>query len=87
MLTLVYSIGTKTHFFDAANAAPKPWPTQTAVTVAQAIIHGIIHDTPTIYPSRTFRTFLCVDRYLPFMRRIEQRLEKRRFDAWLMQQA
>lgn len=83
MLTLVYPIGTKPHFFDAANAAPQPWPTQTAVTVAQAIIH----DTPTIYPSRTFRTFLCVDRYLPFMRRIEQRLEKRRFDAWLMQQA
>ena len=85
-LTLVYPIGTKTRFFDAANAAPQPWPTQTAVTVAQAIIHGILHDTPTIYPSRTFRTFLSLDRYLPFMRRIEQSLEKRRFETWLTQQ-
>lgn len=85
-LTLVYPIGTKTNFFDAANAAPTPWPTQTAVTVARAIIKGIKQDTPAIYPSHTFRAFLSLDRYLPFMHRIEQRLEKRRFDTWLAKQ-
>lgn len=81
-LTLVYPIGTKTHFFDAANAAPQPWPTQTAVTVAQAIINGIEKDAPAIFPSKTFRAFVGLDRFFPFMRRFEQRLEKRRFNRW-----
>ncbi len=83
-LTLIYPIGTRTSFFDAASA-PRPWPNQTADEVANAIIRGIERGQKSIYPSRFFRMFITLDRMFPFLRRIEQRVENRRFQNWQRQ--
>ena len=82
-------IGTRTGFFASAAevAAPQPWPTQDAERVARAIVRGIERDQRAIYPSRLFRLILLADRYLPFVRRIEQWIEKRRFQRWLAARA
>jgi short-subunit dehydrogenase len=88
-LTLVYPIGTRTHFFRAAaeQAAPLTWPTQSAEQVANAILKGIERDSPNIYPSLLFRVFILMDRYLPFLRRIEQWIELKRFERWMARQS
>jgi uncharacterized protein len=84
-LTMVYPIGTRTRFFDAGGhkPAPLPWPTQSAEQVARAVVRGIERDQKDIYPSGLFRTVLIADRFLPFVRRIEQKIEGRRFRRWL----
>lgn len=84
-LTLVYPIGTRTRFFrgDDNRPAPYPWPTQSAEQVARAIVRGIERDQMDIYPSALFRLVLLADRFLPFVRRIEQAIEGRRFRHWL----
>ena len=82
-LMLVYPIGTRTRFFEtAAKNAPLTWPIQTPEHVARAIVKGIERDRQAVYPSQLFRLFLWLDRLLPFMRRIEQRIERRRFEKW-----
>jgi short-subunit dehydrogenase len=87
-LTLVYPIGTRTHFFQAAAklAAPLTWPTQSVEQVANAILKGIEGDRPNIYPSLLFRIFIILDRYLPFLRRIEQWIELKRYERWIARQ-
>jgi short-subunit dehydrogenase len=87
-LTLVYPIGTRTHFFQAAaaQAAPLTWPTQSVEQVANAILKGIEADRANIFPSRLFRVFMVLDRYLPFLRRIEQWIELKRFERWATRQ-
>lgn len=87
-LMLVYPIGTRTGFFAAAaeTAAPQPWPTQPADHVARAIVRGIEQDRQAVHPSRLFQLVLLADRFLPFVRRIEQRIEQRRFRRWLADQ-
>jgi uncharacterized protein len=87
-LTLVYPIGTRTHFLQAAadQAAPLTWPSQTAVQVANAILKGVEGDQANIYPSVLFRVFIFLDRYLPFLRRIEQWIELKRFEGWMARQ-
>jgi uncharacterized protein len=84
-LTMVYPIGTRTRFFDAGGhkPAPLPWPTQSPEQVARAVVRGIERDQKDIYPSGLFRTVLVADRFLPFVRRIEQYIENRRFRRWL----
>ncbi len=84
-LTLVYPIGTRTKFFKAAadSCAPMAWPTQTPEQVAKAIVRGIERDKASIHPSWIFRALLFGERFLPFLRRIEQAIEKRRFERWL----
>lgn len=84
-LTLVYPIGTRTAFFQGSSdrPAPHPWPTQSAEQVARAILRGIERDQKDIYPSALFRLTLLADRYLPFVRRIEQAIEGRRYRRWL----
>ncbi len=84
-LTLVYPIGTRTRFFhrDKERPAPHPWPTQSAEQVARAIVRGIERDQKDIYPSALFRLVLVADRFLPFVRRVEQTIEGRRFRRWL----
>jgi short-subunit dehydrogenase len=87
-VSLVYPIGTRTRFFTNSNGhapAPLPWPTQSAERVADAILSGIERDARAIYPSFLFRLTLAVDRVLPFTRRIEQKIEGRRFRNWLTQ--
>jgi short-subunit dehydrogenase len=83
-LTLVYPIGTRTNFFNAAGSdVPLPWPTQTPETVAHAVIRGIEHDRPAIYPSRLFRLFMVLRGVLPFLGNLVQSQDKRRFEQWL----
>lgn len=84
-LMLVYPIGTRTRFFQAASegGSPQPWPTQLPEQVAGAIVRGIQHDRCAVYPSLLFRCFLALDRLLPFLRRIEQGIERQRFVRWL----
>lgn len=83
-LALVYPIGTRTAFFQAAgHAAPTPWPTQPPEVVAQAILNGIRRDQTAIYPSTFFRIFM----HLPFLPRLEQAIEARRLTRWLRRQA
>jgi short-subunit dehydrogenase len=86
MLTLLYPIGTRTGFFQAAasRAAPQTWPLQDASQVARAALRGIQADRADIYPSGLFRLLLALDRLLPFTRRIEQGIEQRRFEQWLV---
>ncbi len=88
-LTLVYPIGTRTRFFHGGGGcpAPHPWPTQSAEQVARSIIRGIEADCKDIYPSALFRLVLLADRYLPFVRRIEQAIEGVRFRRWLHRQS
>jgi uncharacterized protein len=82
-LTLVYPIGTRTRFFDTAGVnVPLPWPTQSAETVAQAVVKGIERDQATIYPSRLFGAFMVLQSVLPFSRRLLQSREKHRFEQW-----
>lgn len=83
-LMLVYPIGTRTGFFSAAapSAAPQPWPTQPADHVARAIVRGIEQDRQAVHPSFLFQLVLLADRFLPFVRRIEQWIEQRRFRRW-----
>lgn len=85
MLTMVYPIGTRTNFFSAAASRPAPqtWPLQEASQVARAMLRGIQADRADIYPSGLFRLVLALDRVLPFIRRIEQGIEQRRFTRWL----
>lgn len=84
-LMLVYPIGTRTGFFAAAAvaAAPQPWPTQQAEHVARAIVRGIESDRQSVHPSFLFQLVLLADRFLPFVRHVEQWIEKRRFVRWL----
>jgi short-subunit dehydrogenase len=91
-LTLLYPIGTRTGFFQAATAgrpaserhpAPLTWPLQDAAQVARITLRGIQVDRADIYPSGLFRLVLTLDRVLPFVRRIEQGIEQRRFKKWL----
>lgn len=84
-LVLVYPIATRTGFFGAAAAetAPQPWPAQTSQQVAAAILRGIQREAPAIYPSRLFQVFIALCGPLPFLRRLEQAIEARRFRRWL----
>jgi len=82
-LMLVYPIGTRTGFFQAAgDSVPIPWPNQTAEAVASAILRGIERDAQRVYPSLTFQLILLLKRFLP-MHRLVQYLEQRRFSQWI----
>ncbi|GAB4475526.1 MAG: SDR family oxidoreductase [Anaerolineae bacterium] len=84
-LMLVYPIATRTRFFEAAaeRSAPLPWPVQPPERVARAVLRGIRHDRLAVHPSPLARLVLLLDRVLPFVRRLEQRIEARRFARWL----
>jgi short-subunit dehydrogenase len=84
-LTLVYPIATRTHFFDTAGAeVPIPWPSQSAETVARAVIKGIERDRASIYPARIYQVFKVLQHFLPFLRHILQSWENYRFKKWLI---
>ena len=86
-LTLVYPIGTRTNFFNTAGLdVPLSWPTQTPEVVARAVVKGVERDHASIFPSRLFRVFLFLERFLPFSRKILQNWEDRRFKQWLAAQ-
>lgn len=85
-LMLVYPIATRTAFFAAAGlGVTTPWPSQSAETVARAIIRGIWRDAKSVYPSLIFQIMLLLKGILP-MRALVQYLEHRRFKEWLGKQ-
>ncbi len=83
-LTLVYPIATRTRFFEVAGEnIPVAWPLQEPEHVARKIIKGIQQDKMSIYPSRLFRITLLLERFLPFLRKLVQNQENRKFKRWL----
>lgn len=82
-LMLVYPIATRTAFFEhEAGDAPVPWPTQSAETVAAAIVRGMQRDQTTVQTSRLFAATLAVHRIVPVLR-VYQRRGRRPFQNWL----
>jgi len=78
-LHLVYPIATRTGFFDAAGTGtPVPWPSQSADTVARAIVHGLETDRDEIVPSRLFRFLNAVNRVLPCVHHVIAAWENRK---------
>lgn len=84
-LALVYPIATKTQFFQEAaqHVAPTPWPSQTPLQVANAIIRGIEKDQKSINPSRIYQVFFALGRIIPPLLRYEQWIELQRFRTWI----
>jgi short-subunit dehydrogenase len=83
-LTVAYPIATRTRFFDTASVprAPVPWPSQSPEHVARVIIKGIERDRASIHPSRLYAAVLTLDRFLPFLRKFIQWLDRRRLEKW-----
>jgi len=54
ILGLVYPIATKTNFFENAGKAPLLYPSQSARSVAKAILKGILREKKVIVPSKLF---------------------------------
>ena len=86
-LTIVYPIATRTNFFEAdGKDAPVPFPSQSSTHVATRIIRGIENDAHTVNPSPVFMMFWTLNRILPFMGRLYQYVEYRRFHRWRLAQ-
>jgi len=82
-LMLAYPITTRTNFFQSAGSAvPMPWPIQTPVVVAKAILNGIRKDRQRVYPSFMFQLVLLLKRFLP-THWLVQYIEQQRMNSWL----
>jgi len=85
-LHLVYPIATRTGFFSAAgNDTPVPWPSQTAETVARAIIRGLENETNDIFPSKLFRALNTLNGVMPFVRKGIAAWENRKLQSIVRQ--
>ena len=83
-LMLVYPIATRTNFFKAAsNTTPVPWPTQSAETVAHAIIKGIERDKNAVYPSALFHNVWRLGHILPGLKGLYQIMQNQSFQRWI----
>lgn len=79
----VYPVATRTEFFEKANNnthLPLPFPTQSAATVAKAIVKGIRNNKVSVSPSIMFRLFKYLGNVLPFIFHIYAYLEKRKLE-------
>ncbi|PXV67430.1 short-subunit dehydrogenase [Dysgonomonas alginatilytica] len=79
----VYPVATRTAFFEkAANGKQPliPFLSQTAETVAKAIVKGIEQDKKRVYPSFLFRIFKLFGGIFPFIFPLYSALEKRKVD-------
>lgn len=83
----VYPIATKTQFFrrSGIDVVP-PWPSQSPVKVARAMINGIKTNKKAVYPSWSYRLMAIMDRFLFFIFPLYGLLEKRKFKQWLDRQ-
>jgi short-subunit dehydrogenase len=83
-LQVVYPIATRTNFFQqAGSGTPLPWPSQSAETVAGAIVKGIVKDKNSIFPSKLFLAIKILNGYFPFIYPLIARFEARRLRKWL----
>jgi short-subunit dehydrogenase len=86
-LSVVYPVATKTNFFKrAADAAPLPFPTQTPVEVARAVIRGVRRKRKKIYPFASFGFFNWLWNFLPFLKSGYLALENNKFQKWRKRQ-
>lgn len=85
-LAVVYPVATRTKFFQAANhkPAPVPFPSQTPRHVARQIVEGILRDRETIIPSATFAFMLQLERFVPGVRWLTQKIYAQQFQRWLL---
>lgn len=83
-LQVVYPIATGTNFFrEAGPDTPVSWPSQSAETVADAIVKGIASDKNSIFPSKLFLTLKILNGYLPFIYPLIAWVDARRLQKWL----
>ncbi len=81
-LHMVYPIATRTEFFDAAgDGTPVPWPSQSAGTVARAIVKGVESERNDIYPSRMFRALNVANGTFPLIHKAIAAWENRKLVA------
>lgn len=80
---IVYPISTKTRFFEISNASHIPWPSQSASTVAKAMLIGLKKKHKQIFPSKSFKFMLLVNNYLPCIFPIYNYFENYYFKKWL----
>lgn len=79
----VYPVATRTEFFKKAldnTSPPLPFPTQSPITVAKAIIRGIEKDKTSVSPSAVFRLFNYAGNIFPPTFSIYSLLEKRKLE-------
>lgn len=84
-LIIVYPIATRTNFFKTANKkmAPVPYPSQSPKHVANCIIRGIEKNKKHIYPSKTFVIINALNKILPFINKLYQAVQNKKFKQWL----
>jgi short-subunit dehydrogenase len=83
-LLLAYPISTRTRFFNSSQSrveTPLFPPTQSAETVAAAILAGIERDARSVFPSRLFRVTAFFNRFLPLLS-LSKRIAQRQFLDW-----
>jgi short-subunit dehydrogenase len=81
-LHLVYPIATRTAFFDSAGeGTPVPWPSQSAETVAHAIVKGLENDTDDIFPSKVFQALNTLNGVIPLIHKGIAAWENRKLQA------
>jgi short-subunit dehydrogenase len=82
-LSLVYPVATKTLFFKrAGNQIPIPFPLDSAEKVASAILREIEIGVEKIFPNKLFLIFCIINRFLPFIGYLYQKIERFRFNLW-----
>lgn len=85
-ISCVYPIATRTSFFEKASNNMRsviPRLSQDPEIVAKSIIKGILKNKKHIYPSKTFRFFIFIGRFFPFVFSLYSMNEKSRVDKHL----
>jgi uncharacterized protein len=67
LIQMVYPVATITSFFDVAGSKELPWPRQSALTVAKAMLRGIEKRKKQIFPSRLYRAMHIINRVIPII--------------------
>ncbi|WDC84724.1 hypothetical protein PL321_03420 [Caloramator sp. mosi_1] len=81
---VVYPIATRTNFFkNSKKTAPVPFPSQSANYVAGCILKGIERNKKYVNPSKTFVIISILNRVFPFIYRLYQIVQYKKFKRWL----
>jgi uncharacterized protein len=85
ILSLVYPVATRTHFFQASASSPAPvyFPSQSPEQVAKAMIKGIKNNRKRIFPSSLFRISFLFGTLQRLSNIPYQWYTKKMFDKWV----